>query len=168
MIKKIEHIGIAVTDLEKSEQLFEKLLGKKPYKKEKVKTEGVITSFFKIADQKLELLHATSDDSPIMKFIDKIQEYSLEIGNEDTGVDFPVINLHKNELKRVMFKDNHFVINDKQFVQLAEGSNLNNWKTLVQFQYKLKSSKIGEELINIGIKRGDLLKIGQYAFTWEE
>ena len=103
-----------------------------------------------------------------MKFIDKIQEYILEIGNEDADVDFPVINLHKNELKRVMFKDNHFVINDKQFVQLAEGSNLNNWKTLVQFQYKLKSSKIGEELINIGIKRGDLLKIGQYAFTWEE
>ena len=74
MIKKIEHIGIAVTDLEKSEQLFEKLLGKKPYKKEKVKTEGVTTSFFKIADQKLELLHATSDDSPIMKFIDKRKE----------------------------------------------------------------------------------------------
>ena len=74
MIKKIEHIGIAVTDLEKSEQLFEKLLGKKPYKKEKVKTEGVITSFFKIADQKLELLHAISENSPIKKFIDKGNE----------------------------------------------------------------------------------------------
>ena len=74
MIKKIEHIGIAVEDLEKSEQLFEKLLGKKPYKKEKVQLEGVTTSFFKIADQKLELLHATSDDSPIKKFIDKRRE----------------------------------------------------------------------------------------------
>ena len=74
MIKKIEHIGIAVEDLGKSEALFEKLLGVKPYKKENVQTEGVTTSFFKIADQKLELLHATSDDSPIKKFIDKRNE----------------------------------------------------------------------------------------------
>ena len=126
-----------------------------------------ITQKFKNLNNQIFTLNRSLDNK-IMKFIDKIQEYILEIGNEDTDVDFPVINLHKNELKRVMFKDNHFVINDKQFVQLAEGSNLNNWKTLVQFQYKLKSSKIGEELINIGIKRGDLLKIGQYAFTWEE
>ena len=74
MIKKIEHIGIAVTDLEKSEQLFEKLLGQKPYKKEDVQSEAVTTSFFKVANQKLELLHATSDESPIKKFIDKRKE----------------------------------------------------------------------------------------------
>ena len=74
MIKKIEHIGIAVTDLEKSEQLFEKLLGQKSYKKEDVQSEAVTTSFFKVADQKLELLHATSDESPIKKFIDKRRE----------------------------------------------------------------------------------------------
>ena len=74
MIKKIEHIGIAVTDLEKSEQLFEKLLGQKPYKKEDVQSEAVTTSFFKVANQKLELLHATSDESPIKKFIDKRRE----------------------------------------------------------------------------------------------
>ena len=74
MIKKIEHIGIAVEDLGKSEALFEKLLGVKPYKKENVETEGVTTSFFKIADQKLELLHAISENSPIKKFIDKRNE----------------------------------------------------------------------------------------------
>ena len=74
MIKKIEHIGIAVEDLGKSEALFEKLLGVKPYKKENVQTEGVTTSFFKIADQKLELLHAVSENSPIKKFIDKRNE----------------------------------------------------------------------------------------------
>ena len=74
MIKKIEHIGIAVEDLGKSEALFEKLLGKKPYKKENIQTEGVTTSFFKIADQKLELLHAISENSPIKKFIDKRNE----------------------------------------------------------------------------------------------
>ena len=74
MIKKIEHIGIAVEDLGKSEALFEKLLGVKPYKKENVQTEGVTTSFFKIADQKLELLYAISENSPIKKFIDKRNE----------------------------------------------------------------------------------------------
>jgi methylmalonyl-CoA/ethylmalonyl-CoA epimerase len=74
MIKKIEHIGIAVEDLVKSEELFEKLLGQKPYKKEDVQSEAVRTSFFKVADQKLELLHATSDESPIKKFIDKRDE----------------------------------------------------------------------------------------------
>ena len=63
MIKKVEHIGIAVKDLKKSENLFEKLLGAKPYKKEEVKSEGVVTSFFKIADQKIELLHASSKNS---------------------------------------------------------------------------------------------------------
>ena len=74
MIKKIEHIGIAVKDLQKSEELFEKLLGQKSYKKEDVQSEAVTTSFFKVADQKLELLHATSDESPIKKFIDNRRE----------------------------------------------------------------------------------------------
>ena len=74
MIKKIEHIGIAVKDLKKSEELFEKLLGEKPYKTEEVKSEGVTTSFFKVADQKVELLRATSEESPISKFIEKRKE----------------------------------------------------------------------------------------------
>ena len=74
MINKIEHIGIAVTDLEKSEDLFEKLLGKKPYKKEEVASEGVVTSFFKIGNQKIELLKAKNSGSPIQKFIEKRKE----------------------------------------------------------------------------------------------
>jgi len=74
VIKKIEHIGIAVKDLKKSEELFEKLLGEKPYKTEEVKSEGVTTSFFKVVDQKVELLHATSEESPISKFIEKRRE----------------------------------------------------------------------------------------------
>ena len=74
MIKKIEHIGIAVKDLKKSEELFEKILGEKPYKTEEVKSEGVTTSFFKVADQKVELLCATSIDSPVLKFIEKHKE----------------------------------------------------------------------------------------------
>ena len=74
MINKIEHIGIAVTDLKKSEDLFEKLLGKKPYKKEEVASEGVVTSFFKIGNQKIELLKGNNSGSSIQKFIEKRKE----------------------------------------------------------------------------------------------
>ena len=74
MINKIEHIGIAVTDLKKSENLFEKLLGKKAYKKEEVASEGVVTSFFKIGNQKIELLKGNNSESPIQKFIEKRKE----------------------------------------------------------------------------------------------
>ena len=74
MINKIEHIGIAVTDLKKSEDLFEKLLGKKPYKKEEVASEGIVASFFKIGSQKIELLKGNNSESPIQKFIEKRKE----------------------------------------------------------------------------------------------
>ncbi|MEL6973949.1 MAG: methylmalonyl-CoA epimerase [Bacteroidota bacterium] len=68
---KIEHIGIAVKDLETSNALFEQLLGVAPYKQEAVASEGVTTSFFKSGPNKVELLQATSPDSPIAKFLDK-------------------------------------------------------------------------------------------------
>ena len=68
---KIEHIGIAVKDLEKSNQLFAALFGEKHYKTEEVLSEGVKTSFFKTGPNKIELLEATSPESPIAKFIAK-------------------------------------------------------------------------------------------------
>ncbi|WP_318343099.1 methylmalonyl-CoA epimerase [Flagellimonas baculiformis] len=68
---KIEHIGIAVKDLETSNQLFAKLLGVPPYKMEEVASEGVRTSFFESGPNKVELLEATSTDSPIAKFLEK-------------------------------------------------------------------------------------------------
>lgn len=70
-MRKIEHIGIAVKDLEKSNKLFAKLFGKLPYKSESVESEGVTTSFFKADPNKIELLEATNPDSPIAKFIAK-------------------------------------------------------------------------------------------------
>ena len=70
-MKKIEHIGIAVKDLEKSNALFTKLFGKPPYKSETVASEGVTTSFFKSGPNKIELLEATDPASPIAKFIKK-------------------------------------------------------------------------------------------------
>lgn len=68
---KIEHIGIAVKDLEKSNFLFTDIMGCKPYKIEEVAHQGVKTSFFKAGTNKVELLQATHKESPIAKFIDK-------------------------------------------------------------------------------------------------
>ena len=68
---KVEHIGIAVKDLTKSNKLFDTLFGNKPYKIEKVESENVSTSFYKIGDTKIELLEATNSDSAISKFIEK-------------------------------------------------------------------------------------------------
>jgi len=70
-MNKIEHIGIAVKDLEESNKLFEALLGESHYKIESVESEGVRTSFFKSGPNKIELLEATNPDSPIAKFLEK-------------------------------------------------------------------------------------------------
>ncbi|MBR9844644.1 MAG: methylmalonyl-CoA epimerase [Algicola sp.] len=70
-MKKIEHIGIAVKDIEASNDLFGKLFDKAHYKTETVESEGVMTSFFKAGPNKIELLQATHDESPIAKFIEK-------------------------------------------------------------------------------------------------
>jgi methylmalonyl-CoA/ethylmalonyl-CoA epimerase len=70
-MKKIEHIGIAVKDLDASNELFAKLYGKPHYKIEEVLSEGVRTSFFEVGPNKIELLEATDENSPIAKFIEK-------------------------------------------------------------------------------------------------
>ena len=70
-MKKIEHIGIAVRDLSKSNELFTKLFGEPPYKSEVIESEGVTTSFFKSGPNKIELLEANDSESPIAKFIKK-------------------------------------------------------------------------------------------------
>ena len=70
-MNKIEHIGIAVKNLEASNKLFARLLGTNHYKIEEVLSEGVTTSFFKAGLNKIELLEATNSDSSIAKFIEK-------------------------------------------------------------------------------------------------
>ena len=70
-MRKIEHIGIAVHNLENSNELFSKLFGQAAYKTEEVASEGVKTSFFMCGPNKIELLEATNEDSPIAKFLEK-------------------------------------------------------------------------------------------------
>jgi methylmalonyl-CoA/ethylmalonyl-CoA epimerase len=70
-MKKIEHLGIAVKNMEDSNALFEKLLGVAPYKQEEVVSEGVNTSFFQNGPNKIELLASTDPTGPIAKFLEK-------------------------------------------------------------------------------------------------
>ena len=71
MLTNLEHIGIAVRDIAASNDLFARLLHITPYKAETVKSENVTTSFFRVNQTKIELLEATSPDSPIAKFLEK-------------------------------------------------------------------------------------------------
>lgn len=70
-MNKIEHIGIAVKNIQTANLVFEKILGVCSYKEETVTTEQVNTSFFKIGENKVELLEATGPESPIAKFLIK-------------------------------------------------------------------------------------------------
>ena len=84
-MKKIEHIGIAVKDLNNATALFEKLFNQDHYKGEEVLSEGVSTSFFKLGETKIELLQASNPNSPVAKFIDKrgegIHHIAFEVEN---------------------------------------------------------------------------------------
>ena len=85
MLKKVEHIGIAVKDLKASNLLFEALLGVPHYKTEVVVSEGVTTSFFDVGTHKIELLEPTHPNSPIAKFITKkgegVHHIAFEVEN---------------------------------------------------------------------------------------
>ena len=103
-MNKIEHIGIAVKSLENSNDLFEKLFGEPHYKIEDVESEGVKTAFFKIGNNKIELLEATNENSPIAKFIEKKGEGIHHIA-------FDVDDI-KKEIKRLK-KEGFMVLNEK-------------------------------------------------------
>ncbi len=74
MIRKVEHIGIAVSDIHAANAVFAALLGQAPYKEETVESEHVLTSFFRVGETKIELLMATDPQSAIGKFLEKNRE----------------------------------------------------------------------------------------------
>ena len=92
-MRKIEHIGIAVNDIEASNKVFTKIFGKKSYKSESVQSESVITSFFQVGESKIELVAATNQDSPIAKYLAKNREGMHHIA-------FDVVDI-KSEMKRL-------------------------------------------------------------------
>jgi len=98
MIRKIEHLGIAVKNIETANKVYEQLLGSAPYKQEKVESENVITSFFKTGESKIELLEGTSAESAISKFIEKRGE-----GLHHVAFDVDDIVVEMEKLKRQGF-----------------------------------------------------------------
>ena len=95
MIKKIEHLGIAVKDLNKSNELFKKLLGEQSYKTEAVDSESVTTSFFKVGDQKIELLEASEPNSTIARFIERRGEGMHHLAFHVESIDEEIERLEK-------------------------------------------------------------------------
>lgn len=73
-MRKIEHLGIAVKDINAANEVFAKLLGKKSYKQETVESEAVTTSFFEIGESKIELLQANNETSAIHKYLERNRE----------------------------------------------------------------------------------------------
>jgi methylmalonyl-CoA/ethylmalonyl-CoA epimerase len=92
---KVEHIGIAVQDLDTSNALFTKLLGVAPYKQEEVSSEEVLTSFFRVGETKIELLQATGPDSPIARFLSKKGEGMHHVAYEVANIEAEMHRLQK-------------------------------------------------------------------------
>ena len=92
-MNKIEHIGIAVKNIDESNVLFANLFGNPHYKTEEVESEGVKTSFFKVGENKIELLEATNNDSPIAKFIEKKGEGIHHIAFDVSDIEFEIKRL---------------------------------------------------------------------------
>ena len=87
----IEHIGIAVNNLEESIKYYEDVLGLKCYSIEEVADQKVKTAFFKVGQTKIELLESTSPDGPIGKYIEKkgegIHHLAFHVNNLQTALD---------------------------------------------------------------------------------
>ena len=98
-MKKIEHIGIAVSDLNEANKIYSQILGLDPYKQEIVESEGVITSFFQTKNTKIELLQGISEGNAISKFVEKR-------GQGIHHIAFEVKNIYKEikRLKKLGFK----------------------------------------------------------------
>jgi methylmalonyl-CoA/ethylmalonyl-CoA epimerase len=96
MVNKIEHIGIAVKNMDDANVLFEKMLGVPSYKMEAVESEGVLTSFFQTGNNKIELLVATNPESPIAKFLEKKGEGIHHIAFDVDDIQAEIARL-KNE-----------------------------------------------------------------------
>ncbi|MEJ6589948.1 MAG: methylmalonyl-CoA epimerase [Crocinitomicaceae bacterium] len=95
MIKKIEHLGIAVSSIDASLPIFEKLLGKKMYKSEVVESEHVKTAFIALGDSKIELVEATNQASPIAKFLNKNKEGFHHLALDVEDIEYEISRLKK-------------------------------------------------------------------------
>jgi methylmalonyl-CoA/ethylmalonyl-CoA epimerase len=93
MLRKIEHLGIAVKDLAASEKVFTELLGTSAYKSETVESEGVLTLFFQVGESKIELLQATNPESAIAKYLEKNKEGIHHIAFDVDDIEAELVRL---------------------------------------------------------------------------
>ena len=100
-MKKIEHIGIAVKNLETANDIYSKLLNSSPYKMEEVQSENVKTSFFQVGESKIELLEGTTPNSPITKFIEKKGEGVHHIAFEVDNIEEEIARLTKEGFQMI-------------------------------------------------------------------
>ena len=114
-MNKIEHIGIAVANLQDAISVYEKLLNTSCYKTEAVESEGVQTAFFQVGESKIELLQGTTEESPITKFISKKGQGIHHIAFDVTDIHFEIERLKSegfvvlNEVPK-MGADNKLVV----------------------------------------------------------
>ncbi len=99
-MKKVEHIGIAVENIDEASKVFDKIFGKSSYKDERVESEQVTTRFYKMGETKIELLDSDNENSAISKFINKK-------GGGMHHIAFDVEDIH-SEISRL--KDLGFII----------------------------------------------------------
>jgi methylmalonyl-CoA/ethylmalonyl-CoA epimerase len=92
-MKRIEHLGIAVENLEASIPIFEALFDTPCYKKEGVASEGVMTAFFQVGPNKIELLEATNPESSIAKFLGKNGPGFHHVAFEVADIDAELLRL---------------------------------------------------------------------------
>jgi len=100
-IKHIEHIGIAVKNIEESIKFYENVLGLKCYALEEVEDQKVKTAFFKIGQTKIELLESTDPAGPVGKFIDKRGEGVHHIAFAVENLPHALNELEKSEVKLI-------------------------------------------------------------------
>jgi methylmalonyl-CoA/ethylmalonyl-CoA epimerase len=100
-LTQIEHIGIAVKNLEESIKFYENVLGLKCYAVEEVKDQKVKTAFFQIGETKIELLESTAPDGPISKFIEKKGEGIHHIAFKTKDINSSLKELEEKNIRLI-------------------------------------------------------------------
>ena len=101
MLKSINHIGIAVKDLEKSKELFRKIFGVENFHSEKVEAQKVEVASFSLGGIIVELTAPTDESSPIARFIGKKGEGIHHIAFETENIEEELARLKKEEIQLV-------------------------------------------------------------------
>ena len=101
MVKRIEHLGIAVDNIEEAIDVYEALLGATCYKEEIVCSEGVRTAFIMVGESKIELLEATNEESAIAKFLNNNRAGFHHVAFEVDDLDAELIRLNKGGFKLI-------------------------------------------------------------------